>query len=1030
MLVVLIMFSEQLWRLFHTPNYYLIDLTYLVSSLLGLIGCCFFVKASYPDAVVSSCFYANSSISPPKGSWCWTVHFGTCVLVGGQLQLYGSFLYAFASASWIHSDYTSSLAKGSDKDTWEYIYLIIGSALLVYACYTQLLGQYPQSLIMRASEKNSAGQQITNLQISAWCFEILGILWLIRSTITFDLSTTREGPKLDPETGEKEQISVPFSDYDWSSFLDLLTAVFLALGSYFSIVQAYREGTRMDAVLVQQANRAAEITSNLLGSIPLSDDTPVTQGGGLSMGAPVSGGSQRRAPPIDHPLAGIRDLTDFRAVLHRGRSLLNTSSNWTLSTTSPSQDPQVYVHTLAHAVKFETSKFKNIDPILLASLIQSETFKSHQTSSRSVRGSSVAIVGKIALSATAASSSSRPSNHTPPSHAVMFAEKFPPNPPMPAHESTFASLLNETRKDEDYAELIEWAVSNSSSSSNFTTGHSSTTTTNSTIKVNPFRYLSVSSEGKLSVCVWLEDIARWMPDFLLRAEMNKVPTLVNEIESFLGGAAQEQDLQNIEKQLHTWIWQKVHNSVSPLAAGVLVRTSPAYRVLLSKFPGLRTKVPDQVSVPVGALGHPLQFFPTYITKDEDVDVAVLTKHASDFVSNEFGSWHATDEYTAKPGKPRINIWRQKLEGEPVRPYRIQARIHGVDPLTLATMIHRNRLDDIVQRAVANLGAGGGVGGLDRRPSTPGSPTATRISIPETGSMSGHHTPGDHEHGGVTIANQLVATYQEGAVRIYRERKRRTKYMPAARDREFTFASVMRDVSPLKAVVVHFGVNLLPSQSSTEEDVVRLRKFQAWTLENDGGTDTKLTWCGLVPIGGRMEKMSSWLSSGSELKEKIKFMERLVNVFVSDFRAKEAVSETHSFVAYSVIRSALQRELRRLSVNFLAQFSDDYRTLLNEVQPTTRVGAGSIMAFDLDTQVEAQESKRRRESAAKTLVMGDGGDISSNASDVTVPLSPVPSHIRLTSAILVDEQDDEVRTQKRDSNSDIDDYVIPSERDVR
>ena len=89
-----------------------------------------------------------------------------------------------------------------------------------------------------------------------------------------------------------------------------------------------------------------------------------------------------------------------------------------------------------------------------------------------------------------------------------------------------------------------------------------------------------------------------------------------------------------------------------------------------------------------------------------------------------------------------------------------------------------------------------------------------------------------------------------------------------------------------------------------------------------------------------------------------------------------------------------------------------------------------MAFDLDTQVEAQESKRRRESAAKTLVMGDGGDISSNASDVTVPLSPVPSHIRLTSAILVDEQDDEVRTQKRDSNSDIDDYVIPSERDVR
>ena len=1004
MLVMIVVVSEQLWELLHAKEYYIISLVYLIGGFLGIIGCVFFTKASYPDAVVSSCFYSNNGITPPPGSWWWTVHFGTCVLVGGQLQFFGALLYAGASAAWIHCDYTASISSGIAKDSTEYIYLICGSGLLVNACYTQLLGQYPQSLLIR-TQKGPSGQ-MSNLQISAWCFEILGVLWLIRSTLRFDYSTTREGPKINPETGEKDLVSVPFSDYDWGSFLDLSTAFFLALGSYFSILQAYREGTRMDTVLVQQANRASEeITSNLLGTGALSS---------LAADAPmIASAAPATKPSINHPLSGVRDLTDFRAVLHRGRSLLNTSAHWTPTVVPPS-DPEVFIHKSAHAVKFETSKFKNIDPILLASLIQSETFKAYQISARSVRGSSVSVVGKVALS-TSVKQPTRLSHHTPPSHAIMFAEKFPPNAPMPAHESTFASLLNETRKEEDYAELIEWSVSTGAS-----VGGAST----SVIKVNPFRYLSVSSEGKLSVCVWLEEIARWMPDFLLRAEMNKVPTLVGDIESFLGGAAQELELQNIEKNLHTWIWQKVHNSISPLSAGVLVRTSPAYRVLLSKFPGLRTRVPEQVSVPVGALGHPLECFPTSITKDEDVDVAVATKHASDFVSNEFGSWHATtDEYVAKPGKPRISIWRQKLDGEAVRPFRIQARIHGVDPLTLATMIHRNRLDDIVQRAVSNLGAGGGVGGLDRRPSTPGSPTATRISIPETGSVSGHHTPGDHEHGGVTVANQLVATYQDGSVRVYRERKRRTKFMPAARDREFTFASVMRDVSPLKAVVVHFGVNLLPSQTSTEEDVVRLRKFQAWTLENDGGTDTKLTWCGLVPIGGRMEKMSSWLSSGSELKEKIKFMERLVNVFVSDFRAKEAVAETHSFVAYSVIRFALQRELRRLSVNFLAQFSDDYKTLLNEVQPTHK-GVGSIMAFDMDTQVEGQESKRRRESQ-RTVTQGD---ISSNESDVTIPLSSVPSHIRLTSAILVDE--DEVRTQKRDSNSDMDDYVIPNERDVR
>jgi hypothetical protein len=227
---------------------------------------------------------------------------------------------------------------------------------------------------------------------------------------------------------------------------------------------------------------------------------------------------------------------------------------------------------------------------------------------------------------------------------------------------------------------------------------------------------------------------------------------------------------------------------------------------------------------------------------------------------------------------------------------------------------------------------------------------------------------------------------------------------------------MRDVSPLKAVVVHFGVNLLPSQSSNEEGVVRLRKFQAWTLENDGGTDTKFTWCGLVPIGGRVQKMSSWISSGSELKEKTKFVERLVNIFVADVRAREAIAETHAHIAYNVIKTALHREVRKLSISYLTNSSEDYKVLVNEIQPI-HSGRNSVMKFDQDYPIELQARKRKmaeQKLAVSTATLGqrsgagasdksgddDGSEVSSV---VTVPLSPVPSHTGFAEALLVDEE---------------------------
>lgn len=1049
----------------HNRRYFLSSTLYSVGTFLGFVGCWLFVKSSYPDEIVKSCFYSDTAIGPPPGSSCLRVHCGTRVLRGGLLQLVGAILYSVASAIWIQEDYLYRKLDGSlseGDDTWSYFNLVIACLLLLSACYYQLLGQYPDSVLTKSGNRSEPKTSLTDIQVAGWYFVTLAVTWLFRSAILFDQSTN--GPA--PAHEDEEAPSVSFSEYDWSRFFDSWLSLAMAIGSYFLVTQAYKEGTRMDAVLVQQAKQAA--AAALAANMHV--EGMVVPGVLLEEGNANFSPRVIRAPwikkPIPHPLDDISDLTDSKSVLRKARKTATDESTWIPSPDNlgSSRDIRVWVHTEAHAVRFETHRFQEIDPLLLAAVVQSEVFKIFQLSTKSgSTNSSVTVIGKLALVVRSESGLGlgdhvrKLPSHSP-GQATVFHEKFPPNPPMPAHEATFASLLHESRRmgpdhrhHEDISEVLEWAVN--SGLRGFKTNHISfgastppMQTTSATppnvIKVNPFRYVTVSAvSGTLTVMTWLEDIARWMPEFLLKAEMQKVPSLIADLESFL---REKEQVSLVERALNAWIWQKVHNSISPLAAAVLVRTSPAYRVLLSKHPGLRTRVPDPVSVPVGALGHPLEHFPSQLVHDSDIDVAIATKHASDFISNEFGSWHASDDYKAKPGKPKIIVWRQDMEGEDVRPFRIQARIHGVDPMTLAVLIHRNKLNVLVenaghavtQRASVYVQSGSVFESQDGRTD----PFQSRHSVarasvisqsPDRASAIGE----DPEHGGVTVASHLLTTFQEGAVRVYRERKRRTKFLPSARDREFTFASVMKDVSPLKAVVVHFGTHLaddaitdpLKSQviaaHTHDSDVVKLRKFNAWCLENDGGNDTKLTWCGLVPIGGRTAKMSAWFSSGSELKEKTKFVEKLVNLFANDVNAKEAVSETHQYLAYQTMKTAFQRELRKLSIEYLNIRSEDYKSLLSEIQPV----AGGVMQFEQDIAHETKRAEQIKQRPPKDdggLGNDDMDRSDGSSSEVTVPLSPVESHRRFN-----EDDDDEVKTQK---NSDLDDEedMIPDERNVR
>ncbi len=1009
LVVSLVVFFEQIYNLYNAEKYFLSSTLYVLGTFFGVWGCLIFVRASYPSQIVTSCFYSNESIEPPPGSWCCRIHCGTRVLRGGQLQLFGAILFALASAVWIQEDhlYSEIDKHAGSSNVAEYIELVFGNFLLVSGCVYQLLGQYPQSVLKRdqTSDQPTRSSWLgTDLQVAGWFLEVFSVLWLLRSSIRFDQSTTPDEER-PPRREDEEPPSVPFSEYDWISFADCWLSLLMALGSYFVLAQAYREGTRMDAVLIQQAREAskAALTAQLEEAIegPQLIAVVKTDDRVLSVPQPprsTTPAVPRVVKPVAHPLQGIRDLCDSKTVLRRARKILNDESIWK---SMPAKDTKVWVHTAAHAVKFESSRFKEIDPLLLAAVLQSETFKSYQL--RAPGGSSVSIAGKLAGVNSGG--------------AVVFEEKIPPNPPMPAHESTFASFFHESSRsdtNEDIAEVVEWAVNETVPTRTSGPAAAALFTDNKTVRVNPFRYMSVSQDGTVRGMMWLEDIARWMPEFLLRTEMSKVPLMMDDLAAFVSAGKCVDTV--ISRNLNMWLWQKIHNGICPLAAAVLVRSSPAYRVLLSKYPGLRTRVPEPVSIPVGALVHPLEHFPITLNSDADIDVAIAVKHGADFITNEFGAWQASEsDSRQKPGRARVTVWRQELEGESIKPFRIQARIHGVDPMTLALLIHRNKLNELMdayQAAPSNPRASV-MSSIDPMRSRQSATSSPERVVPDTsvlGSMMGD------EH--VTVSNSLIATFQHGAVRVYRERKRRTKFMPGSREREFTFASVMKDISPLKAVVVHFGIKSVlagdPLASAEDSSVVKLRRFHAWSLENDGGSDTKFTWCGLVPVGGRTEKLSAWVSSGSELKEKAKFVERLANMFVSDARAREAIHECHQFIAYSTVRSAMGRELKRLSINYLARTSPDYKSLLSEVQPPM---VGGIVGFDQDLphmiDMKKREAKRRKQ---KPRIESDQ---ESDSSEVTVPLSPVESHRK-------DSQDDEdeTRTLKHGDLIDSEDVIPP------
>ena len=130
------------------------------------------------------------------------------------------------------------------------------------------------------------------------------------------------------------------------------------------------------------------------------------------------------------------------------------------------------------------------------------------------------------------------------------------------------------------------------------------------------------------------------------------------------------------------------------------------------------------------------------------------------------------------------------------------------------------------------------------------------------------------------------------------------------------------------------------------------------------------------------------------------------------RAKEAIAECHQYIAYSTIRSAMGKELRKLSVNHLSEQSQDFKALMTEIQPVI----GGVMNFEQDLP-HVVAMKRRQDAERRARASPAESD---EESVVTVPLSPVESHRR------EDDDQDEVKTQYNGDLVENED-VIPNSR---
>ncbi|EER09702.1 hypothetical protein Pmar_PMAR022140 [Perkinsus marinus ATCC 50983] len=161
-----------------------------------------------------------------------------------------------------------------------------------------------------------------------------------------------------------------------------------------------------------------------------------------------------------------------------------------------------------------------------------------------------------------------------------------------------------------------------------------------------------------------------------------------------------------------------------------------------------------------------------------------------------------------------------------------------------------------------------------------------------------------------------------------------------RKREAVIISIMKEISASKVAVLEYSIppitgnddDVLSNYTPDKSSVHITTTFNVALFENDAGANTKVTIAGLVPVGGKTEKLKLSIMAEREVKAQQKLMTLMYNYFTDTSEGRSLVINTRTTILGKVWKPLLSDSsiaLSKLQLQFLKANSDTFNMLCNE-----------------------------------------------------------------------------------------------------
>ena len=802
-------------------------------------------RGSHPSMLLEASLYPGNSVTV-AGNF-FSVNLGTMRLRAGALKLCGVAGLAISRL----------VSLALNKSLFDLLLLFPG-ILFLFSSALEFSGEFPDRILRPYNadrinwlQSNGYGNFSrhfgSDMLLSGWLEIATGVSWLLAASVWIDTAANLE----------------------ISAFGQVLVAAAFLGGSFFKLQEYYTEGSPLDPLLLEISRKAQNSAESPEPAAQVPAQPALPRQDQPRQDQPRQD-QQTLNPKPSHPLSSIPHFHDPSAM--NVREIVQVALNFVASETNwvdvvGKKGVRISRDGFGYLLKFPG----NGSPLISAEIFRTKQFK------RSHCGGDP---GKYKLEI-----SEKLTDDT-----FIVTEERGADTPLPACRSTFASTS--TVIDGSSVVIVEWSV--------FDAGWGDRA---ELARFEPFRVFIASSSG-ITYFNWLGSLTSWLPVSLVSAELEKTLEFSDDFHNF----QTTDNLRAAARVVEEGIWQRVHKDISPLRTGVLLRTSPAYRRLISIFNGLRSKVPEKLPVmPMHV--HPKDFAPKDFRelKQEKV-VRELVMFALSF-SSDLEDWKSTES------KEFVSVWRKKLEGEKVDPFKVQVKLKGGDPLTVAKMM-----------------------------------------ASEDFHLKGEPKP------------QLVERLGEN-LEIFHSVKPGGTF---SKDREFLFANIFREISSTKAVVISIGIESHP-KVVIDPRAIHAWKYQVFTFELDGSLDVKVNVAGLVSVGGKSESFSYFVES--EVKSVIKSLTGF-GKFLDSEEGKKAMNETRAKIVDEAW-TEMAGNFKPIEEEFLAKNSEVIAAVTSERTVVVRgstlsaeggfpqVGTPSEGGFSAVTSIATTSRKLRTYAASST-----------------------------------------------------------------